>query len=305
MDVISLIQDGQEILQKEHAAEEKTKLGQSRIGSIGVLTKKGVLGECLRKAYLRRTGIETTIDNSLLTLFDGGYANEEAVLKNLRKGGEANQLEVDSDFSFRHALASGRPDIVLKKDGTPVHLIELKSICSFYSAKNYHFDMVPDKKHLAQAGAYMMWLGESDVTGSLLYSSRVYWHIPPFLAKMFLPGCYDVDFKGDRAYRVRPFNREYKLQWKDDSLTYISDGMSEERVSPITKQGIEDFYTRLSSIKETDLVDAPPLAVDATLAKSFAPCDYCDLSDVCGAFPKTYKELRESALKLPNVKEIK
>jgi hypothetical protein len=183
-EVYKLFQKGQEAIKLKQAAEEATKSGVLRGGSAGLLFENGDhTGNCLSKTYLRYSGVDTSsleeenIPNGGRELmFSAGRFNEDAWMTVLSASGYKGKIlrEEDIPISWKtrrtKTKVTGRPDIVLcKSDGTPVTGLELKLICSIWTARTVLINRTPKMSHLIQAAHYMWKLG---VPFELWYTSR-------------------------------------------------------------------------------------------------------------------------------------
>lgn len=282
----------------EHAAREATKLGHFRAGTAGLQVGDVSYGKCPRVALLRSMGLEDSVDANTREMFEAGFANEDVCMDLLGRGlaKDAPDLEIVTGDGIRgeFRLKDGTPvtmspDALVRvaETGTPVLGFEFKLTASMWSAIGVHYDLRPKSDHLIQAGLYSIRHGK--IPFVLYYANRSEYHLstaPKWLKSKFGPGTYDVEFKREDAtepLKIRPFNRFYLLTWDGDNLQYTTDGLDTQVRTVVTGAGIEAFYDRVAKIRDGgDLGPRPSdQAVDGS--KSYLPCTYCDLKDVCDA----------------------
>lgn len=182
----SLIEQG--IAQKIQEGDEKeaTKVGTLRAGNTGMIDEHGnIIGACAANAYLRMKGIKiSTVTPNKMLMFDGGLANEDIWLDNLKRVYKDPILceeEIATCWTTSSGVkVTGRPDVVLcKEDRTPLCGIELKQVMSVNSAYGAYVAKEPQLKHLMQAAHYMWQVG---CPFELWYTNRSNLDLPAWMA---------------------------------------------------------------------------------------------------------------------------
>lgn len=288
--IIRLWREGHKILAQEGLAAEQAKIGTLRGGSVGVLLEDGqtVLGKCHRLAHLRSLGLQEAFTAEKYLMFGAGFDNENEWLKTLRaswKGEIKCEEEVLIKWTTSEGyVVTGRPDMVLFHEGIPILGVEHKLVGSVWTANSVHYKLEPKTPHLIQAAHYMWKL---NLPYKLLYTSYVDWHVPYNLIK--LANKHDVEMRDGKPLKILQFNREYDLKLEYGRLYYITKGMSEWRSTLITVEGIERYYNTVGNLSNTKNLGPRPSNKTAINTKSYNPCDYCPLTDVCDAYEDNYE----------------
>lgn len=306
--LLAALSAGHDAADVKHATEEAAKLGHLRGGSVGVVLPDGsTAGKCPRLAHLRTLGLQPPLE-SLATrnMFALGYANEDIVEGLLRAGLDVGLTVLsgaDTAFSYTRPdgrVVSCRADLALAKPGGgTVQGLELKAVCSLWTALGVAFDLRPKSDHLIQAAHYSAKQGK--IPFLLLYSSRVEWHVstaPRFIQDKFAPGHPLVKYKdnGVTPLKIRPFDVAYALSWgPEGKLYYWTDGMATPCVTTITEATIDEYYSRVVAIGETQQLPPRPSSKSVDGSKGFNPCDYCDLVPVCNNYERDYQAWMDHA----------
>ncbi len=176
---------GTKQLVEEGKQLEILKQGILRGGSSGALILGGKpIGECPRLAYGRFMGLDfkEEPDDSRQLMFSAGNRNEESWYEVLSKT-YPHKILREEEIGIEHAIrldkkmykVTGRPDIVLlDASENPLVGIELKLICSLWTAKDVMVMGEPKTPHLIQAGFYSWKVG---VPFELWYTSHVDWAV--------------------------------------------------------------------------------------------------------------------------------
>jgi hypothetical protein len=178
---------GTQLIQKEHTEAEKLKEGILRGGSSGAMILGGKpLGTCPRIAYGRFMGLQLKEDHDIERelMFSAGRRNEDSWYETLTKAYPAELILREEEIGISHDIlldngkkyvVTGRPDIVLlDEQKKPKIGIELKLLCSLWTAKAVLIDQEPKTDHLIQAGFYSWKLG---IPFDIWYTSHVEWPI--------------------------------------------------------------------------------------------------------------------------------
>lgn len=288
MNILDLLKKGQTAINDAHEAEQQERLGYLRIGTFGIVDSENKSrGNCLRIANLRKKGISTKADWSTHQMFQGGFANEEIIFKQLRaalpsKFQILREKEIPINWIEGTTKISGSPDIVIKntETGKMIQALELKAVCSVYTAKSVHYELKPKSNHLIQAAAYSWRLSEQlgyEVPYEIVYASRVDWYV--LEGHDFLKAKkYDLEVRpGRKSLKILPFVRTYTLQWAGDTLEYWTEGLSGAVKTEITKESLKKFALEA----DKDIIHPRPSNLDVEGKRSFKPCDYCDFKKVC------------------------
>lgn len=284
-------------------ADRDAKLGVLRGGSSGCLTERGeVVGQCHRVHLLRSLGIEPPIDEQTRMMFDNGFANEDIALALLKRSWDGKILceeEIPIAWETNNGTkVTGRPDIVLTTaDETPVLGIELKQIVSIWTAYKVLCKDLPKIENVVQAAHYSLKLG---VDFDLAYISRSHFHLPSvdeapwFHSKLGGLDC--IEMKDGTAFKILPFYKIFPLEWRDSTLYYES---SKGWVkTPITKDGIEDYYNAVAGMQDHDDLGPIPSTLQSDGSRGKRQCNYCDLADICSQDDITLQEFIDQSRNL-------
>lgn len=285
-----LLDAGQRVLNAEHRLKEAAKVGTLRAGSTGVVLDGGnTLGKCPRIAHLRNLGVDFEADLDTHLMFAAGVSNEDAWVSRLEKswiGKVLREEDIPISWVTSNGMAvTGRPDIVLAgSDGVLRLGLELKLVSAFWTARSVHYNLQPKPDHLAQACHYMWQL---NTPFKLVYTSRVRWAIQWFAESFNDKPDIEYNDKG-KPKAILPFVREYDLRLTDGRLQYTTEGIDGWVDTIITVAGIQKFYDVVSQMAGTKQLGARPANTDAVGERTFSPCDYCVLSDICDKYEDHY-----------------
>lgn len=311
-----------------HAAAEAAKVGSMRGGSTGMLLYgRTPNGQCARKAYLRFKGIDVSdIEPNRRLMFDAGLRNEDSWAETIAVGIKEQGLdlvikreeEVQVAWKLKDGTpVSGRPDIVLMRpDGTPELGLELKLVCSLWTAKDLIVYGEPKMPHLLQAGHYLrqMSLGNyldgkpnPDLRWEIHYTNRVDFAIsgegwqralfakaPPHYME------WRTDAKGNNnPLKVLPFRMGFEIKFTPQGqLLYRRIGTPEHpadgawNYSVVTWDSIENFFDVVANIDAAGELPPRPALVSVLGEKgNYSPCSalYCPLSATCDRHEKNLK----------------
>ena len=302
--IAPLVEEGLDKLLQRDIENESTKAGILRGGNTGIYIKETnqIFGKCARQTFARFKGITLEqIDPSRKLMFMAGVGNEDLWIDMLKESYTGViKAEEETPTSWKTAkgtLVTGRPDIVLcKEDSTPVRGIELKLVCSVWTARDTLFEDTPKFEHLCQSAHYSWQL---DVPFELWYTSRSDYHMNPILERLmpkdspYIEYAYytltpstraksgyskkridkqflndikstykGMELNGDRVVRdplkILPFMVGFVLTWAPNGhLVYTSVSTGNTVETIITKQRIKDFYELVDTMEETQTL--PPL----------------------------------------------
>lgn len=280
-----LYQKGRDLEIKAHADAEVAKQGTLRGGSSGCVDQNGeVYGTCHRLALARYKGHQAPIDpdGDSYHWFDAGYANEDAWMQKLTKSvaamGPEYQLKAEEDCPTKWETSSGvavtgRPDLMVWKDGSPLLGIELKVVCTTNSAVSVFCEDKPKVTNLIQAAHYSM---EHGCPFNLVYSYRSSGPVP-FWANKFK----DKLRKKRNTYYIDPFIKEFKIGFDSGRIYYIKD--NGERVdTPLTAEGIRNYYELIVDMDTNKDLHARVTNKDLSgKMLPWDPCGFCPLKEAC------------------------
>lgn len=297
VNVRKLFYDGGRLLQEEHAATEATKVGTLRVGNTGLYDSATDTwaGPCARRTFLRMKGIEVpeesngAIDQTLM--FEAGFKNEDSWVERLEKTwtGDGKGILREEEIAVSWDTASGikvtgRPDVVLTQDGKPVHGIELKLMSSVWTVRDI-LTGSPKPGHLMQAGHYSWQLG---VPYSLCYTLRadmaVLGFAVPLFPKLGQEGSQYCEYnERDKVIKkVKPFMKEYKLEWVGNTLAYTDTDTGIKKESIVTIERIKEYYEQIAV---ADKVLPRPLNLNPDGTKGgYTLCDYCSIKSTCDKY---------------------
>lgn len=298
----------QKLKQKERQAED-VKQGGLRGGSVGLYDEGQITGKCHRLALLRQQGLMVEMDaDSRSLMFEAGHTSEDSWVKILESEG-SYEIRREEDIPIKWEVngipVTGRPDIVLFKDGIAQHGIELKLVSSRWTALTV-ISGKPKCNHLVQSAHYSWQLGR--LPWDLWYTSRVDWpspeewmhfvnKIPKYEEpgseymqwervgkKMAQPDGTNKIIKIWKIKKVLPFRVGFTTRWNDsDELEYNllrKDGSWTTTI--ITSQRIHDYYAYVSEMLPNKILGPRPVNLEADGSDGgFDPCGYCPMKAIC------------------------
>jgi hypothetical protein len=312
---------------EKERAEEKLDL---RVGNTGIKLGGPCIGSCPRKALLRKYGVTFKIDKSSEVMFEQGRAMEDVVKAKLERqlpagytvtGDDENSLETQLT---ENTVVSGRPDLFIKDtSGELLLAIELKTLCSVYTAISVIHEGAPKFANLAQAANYLLLSGLPSY--KLVYIQSV-----DFEAPFFTKGRYGfpppekwrqenckrpdlVDYRPEgrkgqevlKPFKLRPTRVAYDLEFTEEGvLRYREEGS----VGPwtdtiITEKSIADYFFAVEAQdEEKKLADRPEVRTPAGELGTFSFCDpkYCELSGVCDKLERNFEKWLTAAKEFAN-----
>lgn len=308
----ALLEMGRKAIANQRNVEEKEKVGILRAGNTGALIFDGkAVGSCPRRVYLRKLGIEVEDTSPRALMFEAGLTNEDSIVARLKASGFPGLgilREEDTGIAWETdngTKVTGRPDIVLQSQLQSVRGLELKLVCSLWTARDVKFKQIPKLSHLLQAGHYSWQLG---IPFELRYTSRVDWPTMGFVQKL-LPKEHPLIELNDKGQpkKILPFDQSYFLEWTGDGqLTYRAEDKEQATHTPITIDGIKGFYNMVASLDEQSVPPAAPININADGSDAgFNLTAYCPLGKYCcggdvGSKAKTMGEWTDSVVSTLN-----
>lgn len=230
---ISLIEMFNECRSKQIAADaqaEASKAFTLRAGSAGCITESGnFIGTNPWEVLGRFMGYQIPKTRISYDIFDHGFANEWNWEKYLKLQGQY-QITGDKNYPLKvekfvgNYDLTGRPDLVLLKDGAPVVGGEYKVVAGASSAEKV-LKGRPKTENLCQAGVYSAGFG---IPWVLVYTSY-------------------SNFKGYKG-ALPPGKAEYLVGWDQGRLYFMHEGVVSETI--IDVQGIKEYYDAIVSAYE-------------------------------------------------------
>lgn len=300
-DILAELRTGRLLLNEREPDES----GALHASSIPVLVGRVLYGsqkQCPRMAWLRWQGVDIPAEEERLLMFAAGHANEDSTAKELTASGRTFVRESDpgAAISWTHSgvRITGRPDFVnLVRGGKRAELgLELKLVSSIWTARNVHYELVPNSDHLIQAAHYSWQHGF--LPWSLLYTNRVDFHLstaPKWLKDKFTPDSPSIEWGDDGPFKIVPFERAYRLGWTENKdadqrqLMYWTEGMDEPQITAITPSGIKSGVFTIANLGSPGVGMGPRPStkhVDG-IGKTYKACDYCPLAEVCDQYEDT------------------
>lgn len=316
--VEELFDAGVKLSVEEHALLEKKKVGILRAGNTGIaaINDKGLMevaGKCHRQTLLRLLGIPSEdADYSKELMFDSGRGNEDlwysVLARSYKDGVILREEEIPIQWQTKNGThVSGRPDLVLcDHDKKPVLGLELKLLCSFWTARSVLLGE-PKTMHLMQAAHYSWKLG---VPFELWYTSRVDWPVMGWAAKHLPkqgePGSEHLEWndKGE-VRKIVPFKLGFLLTQDEEGFIHYSVvGRDEPPTKSIVSiPRIEAYYEYISTMAERKDLGPRPQNLTATGEQvSWSFCSYCPLQSVCDAHSDFDEWLKEAKGMVPEAK---
>lgn len=308
----SLLEAGAKALTDKSRAEESTKAGTLRGGSVGLAessdSKLEISGTCHRQAALRFMGVdlkgmeeESTRD----LMFAAGRTNEDSWLEVLSQAWPGKILR-EEEVPIRWTTAkgtpvTGRPDIVLaSQDGTQlVRGLELKLVSSLWTARTV-LKGEPKTNHLIQASHYMWKLSEQsgyEIPFELWYTSRVDWHVMGWAQKHFPKSgehnseyCdYSTNKDGQvEIKKVLPFTKGFELRFlKNGQLQFKETGGAQKKWidTIVTRDRIQKYYETVEATVQSKTLGPRPVNLDyAGQKENWKQCDFCPLAKTCDEY---------------------
>lgn len=309
LDLNAILQAGAAAVDATHAEAESAKLGTLRGGSAGIVLDDGTqLGKCARLAALRSKGHQPPIPTDRRSMFAAGFKSEEIVLDWLAAGLPTGHTVRHGDavaFTVTRpdgVVLSCRPDGVVYQGDTPELGLEFKMVSSLWTMIGTCYDLRPKSDHLIQAALYSYHLGK--LPWALVYSQRVEFHIstaPKFIQEKFAPGLPTVEYKSGKPFKCLPQDRVYYLDWGPDGDTfgYWTEGMDAPCPTAITGAALDRYGDLVvAALQNPLLLPSRPGEGSVDGSKSFNPCDYCDLAEVCTKYESQPKAWWDHAARL-------
>jgi hypothetical protein len=263
--VLTILNNGMDEQRKAHTENDGNYTGNIRGGSVGVIWDDRVVGHCHRVALLRMLGInKRPADNNTQIMFDAGLSAEQHIATLIRSAGykTLQESEIPVLYEMEGKTVSGRPDIVIVADDGTKTGLEIKTVCSTFTAEAVGVKGEPKLEHLTQAAHYSHRL---DIPYILLY-----WNPNVFVPTYFLKKTHpDV-------HKIPPFIKMYEMAWRDDVL--FVDG----KQTIITKSGIDGFV-RLVTLMEKHKSIGDKFSSYTYVGKkmTYSLCTYCEFQHVC------------------------
>ena len=304
--------------QEKHLQKEVAKRGVLRAGNTGIVLQDTgeTAGSCQRVAHLRSAlgiQLEAPTDANLL-MWDGGIWNESYWLEKLKLHYGAERLKCEEEIPIKWNLpdgtpVSGRPDIVILNQDmqSPMLGLELKKICSVWTARDVSFDRGipkgPKLAHLCQAAHYSKVLGgdAGPLPYKIIYTNYDNFASPLSFASagtkekmekvMFPrpgePGSENCEYN-DAGWlkNVKPHHTIYDIAWDGDHVLYREEGAHGEWTStPVTWSGIVAYYQSVVNVPK-DLGPRPKTLSAVGTKLNYTTCGYCPAKDVCDTHEK-------------------
>jgi hypothetical protein len=305
----TLLEEGTRALADKGRAEESTKAGTLRGGTIGLAeqTDKGleVSGTCHRQAMLRFMGIDlkgAEEESTRDLMFAAGRTNEDSWLEVLSAawpGKILREEEVPVKWTTAKGTpVSGRPDIVLADlDGKLLRGLELKLVSSLWTARTV-LQGSPKTNHLIQASHYMWKLGEQsgyEIPFELWYTSRVDWHVMGWAQKHFpkhgeanAEYCeYSLNKDGQHEIKkVLPFTKGFQLRFLPNGQLQFRDTGGKKWVDTIVSRArIQKYYEVIEESVQSKTLGPRPINIDYEGQKeNWKQCDFCPLAKICDEY---------------------
>lgn len=304
MDILKLMAKAQEADAAAQAEKLEAQRGTYHVGGTGIITDEGdCIGPCPRSALARVLGYERPIEPNRMFMFALGKANEDTCYADLEAAGAHFRKEGDILCSWRTragTLVEGHPDcdigtrtvdsMTLEEVYEPEEVIEMKSVCSLWTARNVLFDRTPKMDHVIQAGHYMWQTG---LPATIWYRSGVDWPVATggsngWLQKMFN----NPEFKEYVTYnargevkKVNPFQVFFSLKWGPDGAEWQSlDNELHKGTTLVLPDSIERYYDMMDDMQARKHLGPRPAKLEADGKKMFWDrCDpaYCPWSAIC------------------------
>lgn len=301
MDIKELLTSGSQKKMAKDDADDRAKAGTLRGGSGGWMSEdfKNCTGTCPRKAWARYKGYTLEDNTDKLPMFQAGHLSEDGICEVLDYAWPdyKREAEVPTVWAVTNGTTvTGRPDIVLCREGIPYHGLELKLVCSLWTALDIL--TAPKVDHIIQAAHYSKQL---NIPYTIVYVNRTNWSLLSDFALKKIPKEGDIgseiieykDYKKEIkkgkkitkvAYRtgkdMKPFYRTYNLRWDEHGQIEVNTGGDTWVTTFITWDGIERYYNYISTMDERGHCGPVPTPVDiAGDSKSYKACAYCNLKE--------------------------
>lgn len=316
MNIDRLYAAGISRLADQHDLKEADKKGILRAGNTGVLLSGGkIAGPCARQTLLRFEGMRyEEIEDSKRLMFDAGLSNEDIWVASLKEGLAAagdttTVIRREEEIPIRWVTPSGvtvtgRPDIVLGEMQGDAFIpklgLELKLVSSVWTARDTGVMLEPKFAHLLQAGHYSWQLG---VPFELWYTNRAEFAVGSGWEQRTFPAQKDLltnvlefgQSKGKiTVKKVLQFRQGYAIEWTGKGQLKYRPLLEEKELpwtfTPITKEGIVNYYEAVVSQKADKKLAARPVTLKADGSPgTFSICDYCPLKKICDSTEKDYE----------------
>lgn len=294
LSILSLYQQGQEKITEEREAEEEGKQGTLRGGHTGCVTEAGeVVGKCHRLAHLRSLGIQESPTHRDKLMFEAGFANEDIwvdVLSRSWQGAIICEEDIPTEWmTINGTKVTGRPDLVLCEQSGEEYVpklgLELKLVSSPWSAYNKVVKEIPDIEHICQAAHYMWQL---NVPYKLCYTSRANYSVG--YGGMKSNWQKKGQYLNDQSFKALPFILEVDM-WVENGVVWYQGWDSDPVETPITIDGIKEYYERASQIGERKSLGPRPVgryADGSAKEATKSQCADCSFADICDTYEADY-----------------
>ena len=238
---------------------------------------------------MRYLGISKPNDYSTSLMFAAGEKNEDSFIDVLQAA-DCGEILTQSEAATKWEVAyaepngelkidvTGSPDIVVRREGKLDFGVELKLICSYWTARDVgpYAKRQPKLSHLAQALHYMWQLGKSQgqeyLPYYLTYVNRMNWMTMGY--KDFPEEHPSLSFneKG-KPYKMSPFYSHYELKiGKDEMLYYRHTEGNDWQRTALDVAGIKEYYKLLAECLYKKVLPPRMDAVDtAGFAMTYDP----------------------------------
>lgn len=323
VNIKKLLDDGRAGLEQDRLADESTKQQTFRIGSSGILHNGTSIGKCHRLAIARYFGIDAPVEKLRQLMFAAGRANEDIWYEELARAWDGSILreeEIPVSFTTKQGtLVTGRPDLVLcdnvpapAEEGgeveihaVPIKGIELKLVCSVWTARDVRFQLEPKIDHLVQAANYSRLL---NIPFDLWYTNRVDYVIPDWAHRK---GMFDktspyveLNKSGD-IKKLTQFDSGFMLDWDGGTLYYKP--VEEEagngwEPTIITEDKLVGYFEWLDELISTKSLGPRPSS-DKVIGggkQSWSKCDpqYCPFAETCAKYERDFNKWVEETRRI-------
>ena len=300
MNLISMYNNAQKLLDAARTVEGESKAAHLRGGNSGCIVGGDIVGACPRLAHLRSKGYDTPIDEATRLMFSGGNANEFNWLEKMTAYTKANGLilKAESDYPLTWTLASGTvvsgsPDFIVLEGLVPLMGVELKCVMALNTYINTIVNGEPKSENLIQAAhyLYMLRLKNESATYKLCYTSYVNFPVAGFYAsnlpKLGAPGSHYCEYNAKGIVKTaRPAMAVYDIDITPAGIIRYKREDAETWTDTIlTQQGLLAFYDAVDSMeRDRDLGPRPNQITALGKKPHYSICDYCSCGPSCSAF---------------------
>lgn len=321
--IIELLKEGFDIKTEEDFKKEQDRKGVLRGGSCGCFVKETnkIYGVCPRKSLLRYEGFQKRVSYETYLNFVAGFGHEANILNLIIQNPKVVSVEMwdipeyfmpNSPKIILHETSlesdvdgvmwTGRPDLVITLDTGKKYLLEDKVTISFDKAENS--TQYPFLYAICQAAKYRAVLDNMDtylIYGNYSNFGEFKMGKSAFPKHKRLPNVEYREFAHGVYKKVGCAIYEYSVVFGEDGYIWIMDINNSPTQTPLTVEGIDDYYRLLIESSKNKSMPPRPEEVELYGKAKYSPCKYCEYSSICDSYDKEligYNQVLQESIKI-------